>query len=201
MGSAMKIGEARQRYQNYRQSLTERTRTLTEQRNAAQRKAKLTGGSEYTEAAATLELSIRETQEKLDANRKVLDALNLQRDLIMQMESTKQQSETSQESTIEVSKLMEVARRIASGAKVPYKDERKLMEYNPKLYEAVKNAAALHNMTARKRKKYDSLWEDDDERKTKYTDPAELADNTEVGLDIALPEIPEETGEAAASGE
>ena len=197
----MKIGEARQRYQNYRQALTERTRTLTEQRNAAQRKAKLTGGSEYTEAAATLELSIRETQEKLDANRKVLDALNLQRDLIMQMESTKQQSETSQESTIEVSKLMEVARRIASGAKVPYKDERKLMEYNPKLYEAVKNAAALHNMTARKRKKYDSLWEDDDERKTKYTDPAELADNTEVGLDIALPEIPEETGEAAASGE
>lgn len=201
MGSAMKIGEARQRYQNYRQTLTERTRTLTEQRNAAQRKAKLTGGSEYTEVAATLELSIRETQEKLDANRKVLDALNLQRDLIMQMESTKQQSETSQESTIEVSKLMEVARRIASGAKVPYKDERKLMEYNPKLYEAVKNAAALHNMTARKRKKYDSLWEDDDERKTKYTDPAELADNTEVGLDIALPEIPEETGEAAASGE
>ena len=197
----MRIGEALQRYQNYRQTLTERTRTLTEQRDAAQRKAKLTGGSEYTEAAATLELSIRETQEKLDANQKVLDALNLQRDLIMQTESAKQQSETSQESTREVSKLMEVARRIASGAKVPYKDERKLMKYDPKLYEAVKNAAALHNMTARKRRKYDSLWGDEDERKMRYSDPAELADNTEVGLDIALPEIPEETGEAASSEE
>lgn len=199
MGAAMKIGEALQRYQNYRQTLTERTRTLTEQRDAAQRKAKLTGAGEYTEAAATLELSIRETKEKLDANQKVLDALNLQHDLVMQTESAKQQSESSQESTREVSKLMEVARRIASGAKVPYKDEKKLMEYNPKLYQAVKNAAALHNMTAKKRKKYDSLW--DEEKKTKYADPAELADNTEAGLDIALPEIPNEMGETASPEE
>lgn len=197
----MKIGEALQRYQNYRQTLTERTRTLTEQRDAAQKKAKLTGGSEYTEAAATLELSIRETKEKLEANQKVLDALSLQHRFVMETESAKQQSETSQESTREVSKLMEVARRIASGAKVPYKDERKLMEYNPKLYQAVKNAAALHNMTAKKRKKYDSLWDDDEERKTKYTDPAELADNAEVGLDIALPEIPEDMGETAVTEE
>lgn len=197
----MKIGEARQRYLNYRQTLTERTRTLTEQRDTAQRKAKLTGGSEYAEAAATLELSIRETKEKLDANQKVLDALNLQHDLVMQTESAKQQSESSQESTREVSKLMEVARRIASGAKVPYKDERKLMEYNPKLYQAVKNAATLHNMTAKKRKKYDSLWDEDEEKKTKYADPAELADNTEAGLDIALPEIPKEMGEMASPEE
>lgn len=108
----MKIGEALQRYQNYRQTLTERTKALTEQRDAAQKKAKLTGGSEYTEAAAT-----------------------------------------------------------------------------------------LHNMTAKKRKKYDSLWDDDEERKTKYTDPSELADNAEVGLDIALPEIPEDMGETAVPEE
>ena len=45
------------------------------------------------------------------------------------------------------------------GDKVPAKDEKKLMEYDPKLYMMAKNAAAMLEM--RKRKEHKSLWEDE----------------------------------------
>ena len=61
---------------------------------------------------------------------------------------------------MELAKIMEIVRRIANGDKVPHKDEKKLLEYNSKLYMAAKAAASLrHN---KKPKKYKSLYEDEE---------------------------------------
>ena len=79
---------------------------------------------------------------------------------------------------------MEVARRISSGAIVPASDEKKLMEYNDKLYYAAKQAQMFHKMNDKKREKYKSLWEDDENKKAQDNpDPAEVADNTEISIE------------------
>lgn len=195
----MKIGEALQKYRGYRQTLVEQTSRLTAQREEAQKKAELTGAAEDAELAATLELSVRETQEKFDANQEVLDKLVEQQCLLANAESARQQGEAMEDYAVEMSKIMEVARRIASGAKVPYQDEKKLMEYDGDLYQAVKNAAALNKMMDKKQKEYDSLWEDE-EKKEENPDPMELADDTEVS-GIVLPDIPLDTGMTEAAAE
>lgn len=51
-------------------------------------------------------------------------------------------------------KMMEIARRIANGDKVPPEDERKLREFNQELYLTVKSMALLN----KKPKEYDSLF-------------------------------------------
>ncbi|MBD5560661.1 MAG: hypothetical protein HDQ87_10000 [Clostridia bacterium] len=58
-------------------------------------------------------------------------------------------------------KLMEVFRRIASGAKVPVADQKKLMEASPGMYQTAKLAAQM----AENDKEYKSLWKDEDRKK------------------------------------
>lgn len=61
----------------------------------------------------------------------------------------------------DMAKIMEIARRISMGDKVPSKDEKKLMEFNPKLYQAAKAAAMLH--AGEKQRKHKSLFEEEEE--------------------------------------
>lgn len=65
----------------------------------------------------------------------------------------------------DLAKIMEIARRIANGDKVPATDEKKLMEFNSDLYQAAK-AAALVN-TEKNHKEYDSLFDEEEEGVTK----------------------------------
>ena len=51
-------------------------------------------------------------------------------------EVSKQQGEAMEEYSEDMIKIMEVARRIMKGAKVPASDEKKLMEYSMELYMA-----------------------------------------------------------------
>lgn len=79
-------------------------------------------------------------------------------------EEYQDQAEAAQEAGkafADTAKLMEIARRISRGDKVPFKDEKKLLEFNPKLYQAAKSAAMLH--MHEKHKKYKSMFEDEDE--------------------------------------
>jgi len=183
----MKISEAFQIYRGYRRELTDQTRSLVQQRNAAQEKAKITGSQEDAQLAATLELSIKDTQEKFDANQEILDSLTEQWCAVANAESTRQQSDAAADYAVELSKIMEVARRISTGGIVPWSDEKKLMEFSNELYQAAKSAAALHDMQE-KREKYKSLWEEEEEEKEEQPDPLEVADNAEAAID--LPDIP-----------
>lgn len=64
------------------------------------------------------------------------------------------------------------------------------MEFNMDIYKMAKNMAAI-NMN-KKHKEWDSLWEDDEEKK-EYDDPLEAAQNAEANV-----EMPEGMEAAAA---
>ncbi len=180
----MKISEAQSIYRAYRQDLINQTKTLIKQRDEAQKKFETTGSSQFSEQAATLQLSIEATQEKFDENQKVLDSLAEQYAAVWNTEVSKQQADAMQDMGIEMSKIMTVARRMSNGDEVPYTDEKKLLEFSNELYQAAKSAQMIHQME--EHEKYDSLWGEEEE--PEEYDPQGKADNAEV--QIALPDIP-----------
>lgn len=182
----MKISEAQTIYRAYRQDLIDQTKDLIKQRDAAQKQYQATGDDAFGEQAATLQLSIDATKKKFDENQKVLDSLTEQYAAVWNAEVARQQSDPETGMAAEMTKLMTVARRIANGDIVPYSDEKKLMEYSPDLYQAVKSAQMLHMME--EHKKYDSLWDDEEDPSKKY-DPEGKAENAHAQGD--LPDIPE----------
>ncbi|MCM1307831.1 MAG: hypothetical protein NC223_04450 [Butyrivibrio sp.] len=180
----MKITEAQKIYRANRQELIDQRRLLIKQRDALEKKKLNTpNGSElFAEEAATLELSIKDVNSKFDENQEILDKLTEQYCAVWNAEVSKQQADALSEAYIDLSKIMEVARRIADGAKVPSTDEQKLMEYSMELYMAAKNMAV---MNADNDDEYDSLW-DDEEDEQEY-DPKGKADSAETNM--PLPEI------------
>ena len=77
-----------------------------------------------------------------------------------QADRVRESGETTQDALVDIGKVMETARRIARGDKVPSRDEKKLMEYSPDLYQMAKSAAMLN--ARKKHKKHKSLYEDED---------------------------------------
>ncbi len=182
----MRLIEAQQAYRIQRQELIDQRRELLNRQKTLERKMNITeGGRElFAEEAATLELSINANKEKFEQNLKVLDSLAEQEALVWNAEVCRQQSDAMSDYAVDMAKIMEVARRISSGGRVPATDEQKLMEYSMELYMSAKNMAMLKELEE-KRKQYDSLWDEEEEEQAEY-DPQGKAENAEV--DIALPE-------------
>lgn len=182
----MRLIEAQQAYRIQRQELIDQRRELLNRRKTLERKMNAAAGGRelFAEEAATLELSINANKEKFEENLKVLDNLAEQKAAVWNAEVCRQQSDAMEDYAVDMAKIMEVARRISSGGRVPAADERKLMEYSMELYMSAKNMAMLKELEE-KREKYDSLWDDEDEEQAEY-DPQGKAENAEV--DIALPE-------------
>lgn len=185
----MKIGEAKPIYYANRKELVDQMRSLSKQKEEADRKYKLTGESAFSEQAATLELSLNATKQAFEDNQKVIDSLMEQWANISNMESSKQQGEAMKEMAADMGKIMTVFRRLANGDTVPQSDEKKLMEYDDKMYQMAKNMQMLAQQMEKKRKKHKSLWEDED--KEAPEDPTEIADNTEYAGELPDIEIPE----------
>lgn len=192
----MKLGEAQNLYRQQRQALVDQRRALIKKREDLQKKTITESDKKlYAEEAATLELSINEVSKKFDENQEILDNLTEQYAAVWNMEVARQQGDVMQEAAVDLSKIMEVARRIARGARVPAKDEQKVMDYSMELYLASKNMAVMNAQN--KKEKYDSLWEDEDKPEEEY-DPQGKAENTTVNIDIPelfAPSSPESSGE------
>ncbi len=92
---------------------------------------------------------------KLDLSEAIQEALQ------KQAEERKKSSEKSGDALVDLGKVMEIARRIARGDKVPDRDEKKLMEYSAELYQMAKSAAMLSRL--KKQKKHKSLYDDEEE--------------------------------------
>lgn len=167
--------------------MLDQTRNLTRQREEATRKYHVTGSAEFSEEAATLQLSVDVLREKIEENQEILDKLAEQYAFVWNAEVSRQQADAGSEAAEEYAKLMTVAMRISRGDIVPYKDEKKLLEAYPDLYQAAKSAQMLHQMDE-KRKKHKSLWKDEEDKvNAAEYDPQGKADNAEfVG---ELPEI------------
>ena len=180
----MKIIEAQRLYQAQQVSLREQKKKLLQQKEDLQQKISATNNGKeiYANEAATLELSIGAITQKTEENNEVLNTLAEQYAAVWNTEVAKQQGEAMKEYGEDMAKILEVARRIAKGAKVPATDEKKLMEYSMEMYMSAKNLAMMNRQ--RKKEEYDSLW-DDEKEQTEY-DPQGKADHAET--DISAPE-------------
>lgn len=112
------------------------------------------------EQAAVLDLSA-DVQESRQKQYEEYKARLSEMETLMQQVEDNRTKKTQRSAISDRVKIMEVARRIARGAKVPPKDEKKLMEYSMELYMAVKNMAAL--CQDKDKKKYKSLWKDEED--------------------------------------
>ncbi len=194
----MKIKDAQQTYRTQIQAYRTQKAAIAKKQETLKKKMESTvGGSElFGDEAAVLQLTYDALDKKQNEYSDYLEKLNEQKYAIEEMENSKQQGEAVKEAGADMAKIMEVARRIMKGARVPASDERKLMEFDDKLYQMAKNVGAMVKL--RKRKKYDSLW--DDEKKKEQTDPSEIADNTEAaGIGPEIIRVEDTIAEVAGS--
>ena len=194
----MKISEVRPTYYQNRRELVDQIRDLHKQKENAESAYRVTGDSKFSDQAASLELSIKATDEAFRENQAVLDSIAEQHAAIWNMEVSKQQGDAMKEEMENMGKIMTVFRRLANGDTVPLSDEKKLAEYDEKMYTMAKNMQAMARQLEKEHEDHDSLW--DDEEKKEYPDPGEVADNSEYTgplPDIDIPEVvPAEGGEA-----
>ena len=193
----MKIGDAKPIYYANRKELVEQMRSLSKQKEEAEKKYKAIGDGTFSEQAATLELSLNATTKAFEENQKVIDSIMDQCVAVANMESAKQQGEAMEKYAEDVGKIMTVFRRMANGDIVPQTDEKKLLEYDDKMYQMAKNMQTMAMQMKKERKKYKSLWEEEEEKQNN-PDPMDVADNTEFSgelPDIEIPDIPTETSE------
>ena len=186
----MKICEVRPTYYQNREKLVDQIRTLSKQKEKAEASYRITGDSKFSEEAATLELSIKDTEKAFEENQAVLDSIAEQHTAIMNMETSKQQGDAMKEEMENMGKIMMVFRRLCNGDIVPLTDEKKLMEYDDKMYSMAKNMQAMAQQLEKEREKHKSLWED--EEKKEYPDAMEVADNSEYAgplPDIQIPDV------------
>ena len=200
----MKVGEARGIYSSVLKSYNQQKFKLSKQRNELKERMESTpdGKTLYADEAATLDLQYNAVAEKQDEYQDYVDQLMEQWESKFNSVAAKQQDEAAKDYSEEMGKIMTVARRIMHGDIVPAQDEKKLMEFDPKLYMMAKNAAAM--LEIRKRKEHKSLWEDEEEKE--QVSATEEANNTEAfadGPEVVDVEttISNATGEIDTSGE
>ncbi|MCM1210457.1 MAG: hypothetical protein NC318_02525 [Blautia sp.] len=131
--------------------------------------------------------ALSEAQDKLYADREAEAARYMAE---FSSYAARRQQEMSEDTTEDMAKALETARRIARGDIVPAIDEKKLLEYDAELYQIAKNAAMLHAMEEHRKDK--SLYEEKEEKR-EYTDPeaeTEPIQKYGVELEVSLGETP-----------
>ena len=177
----MKLGEAIPNYQAYRNELQDKKTSIYKQYKKTKEKAERTNDEEWIQKAAELELSYKEATDDFDKYENVLNSLREQWCAAANTET--------------IGKIMTTIARMCAGDKVPYTDEKKVMEYDDKMYARAKQVQMIMASMKKKQKEYDSLW---DKEGGEY-DPEGVADNTEAQGE--LPDIPSSDGDSTDTGE
>lgn len=172
----MKIGEASRVYSAQVNKLNSQKNWLT-----AQKKAYEKGEIKMTEEQADmLAKSIDRIELKCQKASEFMEGFGMYKELLRNVESSKQQRDYMAEKAEEDAKCIEIMRRIAHGDKVPPYDEQKLLNYNAEMYQMAKNMALLAENE--KRREHDSLWDEDDGKPANEMTPDEVVDNTECSM-------------------
>lgn len=171
----MKIRDAKQAYSAQLNALWDKKRTLSKLLKDQE------SGRTEMQAFDRIEISreLNEVNSQYEATRGVMEGITAVENTIHNSEAARQQSEAMARQAKEMAKMMEVFRRISSGAKVPPTDEKKLMEFNHELYMAAKTAAM---MARQNDKEYDSLWKDDEENAGEAKGAHEIAGDTDISV-------------------
>ena len=114
-----------------------------------------------TGRADTLTLS-EDAKKALDRLSREVDKQNeaaaMTYNMKQELENSKKASKAAADDASYKLKMLEIARRLQNGDRVPGKDEKALMEYDDKLYQVSKQIGMMKQNE--KRKEYDSLLED-----------------------------------------
>ena len=181
----MQIKEARGIYQSQIKSYQKTASELRQKQKELEQKIKETpnGKVVYENEAVSLELSLNAIEKKQNEYQDYMEKLMDKWTNVEMLVSTNQQTDSMKEAAEEQMKILEVARRLMKGAKVPQSDEMKLMNFDSGLYQMAKSIGAM--VQNEKREKYDSLWDEEEEKDTQ--DPNEVADCAEAP--VGAPDI------------
>ena len=191
----MKLGEAIPNYQAYRNELQDKKTSIYKQYKKTKEKAERTNDEEWIQKAAELELSYKEATDDFDKYENVLNSLREQWCAAANTENDKALADPATGLSATIGKIMTTIARKCAGDKVPYTDEKKVMEYDDKMYARAKQAQMIMASMKKKQKEYDSLW---DKEGGEY-DTEGVADNTEAQGE--LPDIPSSDGDSTDTGE
>lgn len=191
----MKLGEAIPNYQAYRNELQDKKTSIYKQYKKTKEKAERTNDEEWIQKAAELELSYKEATDDFDKYENVLNSLREQWCAAANTENDKALADPETGLGATIGKIMTTIARMCAGDKVPYTDEKKVMEYDDKMYARAKQAQMIMASMKKKQKEYDSLWD----KEGGENDPEGVADNTEAQGE--LPDIPSSDGDSTDTGE
>lgn len=174
----MQIKEARGIYQSQIKSYSKTALELRQKKKELEEKIKETpnGKVVYENEAVSLELSLNAVEKKQNEYRDYMEKLMDKWTNVEMLVSTEQQTDSMKKAAEEQMKILEVARRLMKGAKVPQADEMKLMKFDSGLYQVAKSIGAM--VQKEKQEKYDSLWDEEEDKETQ--DPNEVADSAEA---------------------
>lgn len=177
----MKISEAKSLYRTQINEYQEQKNIISEQQKKLKKQMEADSDNAhiYEQDAALLQKTFDELDKKQQEYYDYMEQLSEKWCAYANAESSRQQGDAMADYAKDMAKIMEVARRIMKGARVPETDEKKLMDFDPKLYQMAKNIGMMR--VNREKKDYKSLWED--EEKKEYPDPLEYADSMEAPSD------------------
>ena len=136
----MKLGEAIPKYQAYRNQLQDKKKDIYKQLKNARDKAERTGNDEWTQKAAQLQLSYDKASEDFDKYENALNGLREQWCAASDAENAKALADPETGLGATIAKILTTVARMCAGDKVPYSDEKKVMEYDDKMRHLRKSA-------------------------------------------------------------
>ena len=172
----MKIQDAKKAYAAQMDTLWTRKRALSQ----ALKNCQQGGAPNVDRVEISRELSAVDAQ--YNEAQGVMESIIERETAIHNAEVAKQQGNALSKAAEEMGKMLEIYHRIASGGQVPPEDEQRLMEYNHDLYMAAKTAAMLQEGDG---EKYDSLFEDGEEKNGEEKTASEIAGEAEAGTPVS----------------
>ena len=171
----MRIEDAKKAYSAHLDTLQHRRQFLTKLLEDTEQNQN--SSQSFDRVEISRELSVVDAE--YHATQKVMERIASAEYIAYQGAAIRQQSEAAAEGAKELGKMLTIYRRIASGAKVPSRDEQKLMEFSHELYMAAKAAAMLRQNEG---EEYDSLWKDEKPDKAEDKTPEEIAGDTAIAV-------------------
>lgn len=136
-----------------------------------------------------------EQEKKQSLRQQKLEEAALKQECREQVQASKKEAEAYRD----LAKIMEIARRISNGDRVPAADEKKLMEFSEDLYQTAKAAAMIN--ADKEHKEYDSLFEEEDENDVKSKMRNLERGETDAGKGAVSEKTAQETADTAVEQE
>jgi len=163
MVDKVRITDAKTAYSNHIEQLKKQKSKLDMQK-AEQMQQQNVQAKDKSNINLGIKLDLTATDKKISAlnnaiekTQDALTGLQSYESAMKEYESGKQNAEAQADAMDELIKMIEISRRISTGGRVPWEDEKKLMEFSHEMYMLAKSAA----MMAKEHEEYDSLFEEE----------------------------------------